>query len=315
MPRFQILQPSQDIANNGISRIYRLLASIKDFKGGYGFGPQSFTGNNANVWYNLETLDEMKTWKTKSGYKIIQVLAGRSNVFLLTNGEKNILIDTGPGRLWNKLNNKLNYLNVNQIDYLILTHAHFDHAGNAKRIKERYNALVIIHKDETDSLLKGQSIVPEGTTLITRFLVNFLAKRLALKLEYEPCQYDCPVDTRFSLKEFGFNAYILHTPGHTIGSISVIVDDEIALVGDTMFGVFMFSVFPPYAQDTEQLIYSWGKLLETKCMLFIPSHGTVDSRLLLQKDYDKRVKKITAYKNAYRHQRGLQKCYCSWIAT
>jgi flavorubredoxin len=36
----------------------------------------------------------MKTWQTKSGYKVIQVLAGRSNVFLLTNGEQNILVDT-----------------------------------------------------------------------------------------------------------------------------------------------------------------------------------------------------------------------------
>jgi hypothetical protein len=42
----------------------------------------------------------MKSRETRSGYRIIRVLSGRSNVFLLTDGEKPILIDTGPGYMW-----------------------------------------------------------------------------------------------------------------------------------------------------------------------------------------------------------------------
>ncbi|MCX6243685.1 MAG: hypothetical protein NTU98_03175 [Bacteroidetes bacterium] len=33
---------------------------------------------------------------------------------------------------------------------------------------------------------------------------------------------------------------------------------------------------------------SWGKLLETDCSWFIPSHGTANSRSLVQEDYNKR---------------------------
>ena len=83
----------------------------------------------------------MKTWITKSGCKIILILTGRSNVCLLTNGKKNILVDTSIGSNWNRLDKRLNDLTVNQIDYLILTHTHFDHAGNAFKIKKS-----IIHK-------------------------------------------------------------------------------------------------------------------------------------------------------------------------
>lgn len=61
----------------------------------------------------------MKRWRTKSGYDIIMILSGRSNVFLLTNGEKNILIDTSVSRLWNRLQQKLDKLGINSIDYLI----------------------------------------------------------------------------------------------------------------------------------------------------------------------------------------------------
>jgi glyoxylase-like metal-dependent hydrolase (beta-lactamase superfamily II) len=82
----------------------------------------------------------------------------------------------------------------------------------------------------------------------------------------------------------GFNAYILHTPGHSSGSVSIIVDDEIALVGDTMFGIFPWSVFPPFADDVKQMTESWGKLLETNCRLFLPGHGTANKRSLVQKN-------------------------------
>lgn len=231
----------------------------------------------------------MKKWETKSGYRIIQVLSGRSNVFLLTNGSKNILIDTSSGFMWRLLRLRLNNLNVNHIDCLILTHSHMDHTGNAHRIRDEYKSLVFIHKSEASCLMSGDNIIPAGTVPVTHMMMKFLTKWLAPHIRFKPCQYDITVDSVFDLNDFGFNAYILHTPGHTSGSMSVIIDDEIALVGDTMFGVFPRSVFPPYANDVRQMINSWGKLLDTKCSVFIPSHGSADSRSLVQRDYNNRI--------------------------
>ncbi|MDD4374510.1 MAG: MBL fold metallo-hydrolase [Bacteroidales bacterium] len=232
----------------------------------------------------------MKRWKTKSGYEIIQILSGRSNVFLLTNGDKNVLIDTSVSRLWNRLQQRLKKLGINNIDYLFLTHAHFDHAANANRIKSKFNASVIIHKNEVGYLLKGDNILPKGTTFITRPMVKVFSKLFSSSLfKYDPCEPDLVVDSYYDLKDIGFHAYLIHTPGHTIGSMSLIVDDEIAMVGDTMFGVFKWSVFPPYAEDEKIMIKSWGKLLATNCLIFIPSHGTENFRLLVQKDYKKRL--------------------------
>jgi len=230
----------------------------------------------------------MKRWKTKSGYEIIQILSGRSNVFLLTNGEKNILIDTSVSRLWNRLQRALDKLSIHTINYLILTHAHFDHAANANKIRKKYNALVIIQKYEAIYLSNGDNILPEGTNIFTRPIVNILGKRFFSEFKYEPCEYDLLVDSCFDLENLGFIGYLIHTPGHTIGSMSLVVDNEVAIVGDSMFGIFKWSVFPPYAENPEQLIQSWGKLLETNCSVFIPSHGTENSRLLVQKDYNKR---------------------------
>jgi hydroxyacylglutathione hydrolase len=232
----------------------------------------------------------MKTWKTSSGLNIIQILSGRSNVFLLTNGTKNILIDTSPKYMWKLLQKRLINLNVNNIDYLILTHTHMDHAENSYYIKEKYNSLVIVHRDEASFLTSGNNIIPDGTNYFTRKLMKYLPKYLAPLIKYKPCQYDILVDTKYDLNDFGFNAYIIHTPGHTLGSMSIIIDDEVAIVGDSMFGVYKGSVFPPFANDINQMINSWGILLKTNCSVFLPGHGTANDRSLVQKDYNIRVR-------------------------
>ena len=58
----------------------------------------------------------MKKWKTKSGIEAIQILSGRSNVFLLSNERKNILIDTSVKRLRNKLEKQLDLLGIKTVD-------------------------------------------------------------------------------------------------------------------------------------------------------------------------------------------------------
>jgi hydroxyacylglutathione hydrolase len=229
----------------------------------------------------------MKTWKTKSGQRIIRVLSGRSNVFLVSNGEKNMLVDTSVNRNWMKLKKRLDYLQVNEIHCLVLTHAHFDHVDNAYRIKERYKSLVFIHKNEAINIISGSTEIPEGTNLFTRFMTKQLAPVIAPVVRCKPCQPDVQVDAICDLKDHGFHAYIMHTPGHSSGSMSVIVDDEMAIVGDAMFGVFKGSVFPPFAANIVLMVKSWGKLLDTNCSVFLPSHGSANSRELVQKEFNK----------------------------
>lgn len=234
-------------------------------------------------------MSTMKTWETKNGYAIFRVLAGRSNVFLISNNGKNILVDTSPGRCWKKLDRRLRQLHVARLDALVLTHAHFDHAGNAARLQDMYEARVIAHIAEGPCLARGENSAVGGTHALTRLIIASLGRRFVQRARYKPCRPDIQVDPSFDLREFGFKALALHTPGHTAGSLSVIVDDEIAIVGDAMFGVFPRSVFPPYAMDAGETVRSWGKLLATKCRLFLPAHGTANPRRLVEMDFNKRM--------------------------
>ncbi|HEX2394833.1 MAG TPA: MBL fold metallo-hydrolase [Bacteroidales bacterium] len=224
----------------------------------------------------------MKIWNTRSGYDLIQVLAGRSNVFLLTDRQNNILIDTSIRLAWNKLDRRLKNLGIENIDYLILTHSHFDHAANAFSIREKYRAKVIIQANEAQFLTSGINHIPAGTGNFTRTLMN-MAGYIAPLMRNKPCNYDILIESGYDLKPAGFNAYVMYTPGHSPGSSSLIIDDEIALVGDCMIGSFKSTVFPPFADDIHETFESWRKLLETKCTLFIPSHGKEIKRERVEK--------------------------------
>ena len=229
----------------------------------------------------------MKILTTEGGTKVINLLSGRSNVFLICKGEFIILVDTGPGSYRKKLDSLLKKLNIARIDYLVLTHSHYDHAENASFIKETYRARVIINQEEVSFLERGENIVPKGTNPFSGALIRIFSLVFVRLARYEPCVPDISTGALYEFNEPGLNVHIIHTPGHTQGSMSVIVDNEIAIVGDAMFGIFRDKIMPPFGNDKDQMVRSWGTLLETGCRIFLPSHGGPRSRDMVERNYNK----------------------------
>jgi hydroxyacylglutathione hydrolase len=232
----------------------------------------------------------MKTWTTKNGQKIHRISNGVYNCFLISCRGKHLLVDTGRKQHWKKLRQKLDKLGVadSSLTGLILTHSHYDHAGNTANIKETFNPRIMIHKREADYLRSGKNPAIHGTTFFTGFITEGLSHWYLMRFcGYKPVDCDITVEDRYDLNDFGFNAYFLHTPGHTPGSISVIIENEIAIVGDALFGVLQGSAWPPVATDSGLMVESWERLLNTGCSIYLPAHGTERSRELLQRQYKK----------------------------
>ncbi|MCI0523244.1 MAG: hypothetical protein L0Y37_06275, partial [Bacteroidales bacterium] len=82
--------------------------------------------------------------------------------------------------------------------------------------------------------------------------------------------------------------FVMHTPGHCAGESAVIIDGEVAIVGDSLINIPTVKIFPPFADDVKELLRSWEKLLATGCHTFLPGHGGHISREVLQHEYEKR---------------------------
>lgn len=231
----------------------------------------------------------MKLHTTKSPQKIHKILSGRCNCFLIESQNRHLLVDTGRENRWKTLAKRLAQLGVTHESLVgvILTHSHFDHAENAAHVKEKYKTAIIIHRSEADYLRRGENPAIKGSTFVTKLMTDMINPQWLLHhLRYKPVEPDILVDEKYDLHDLGFNGYIIHTPGHSPGSMSVIIDNKIALVGDAMFGIFPGSVFPPFAENIELMIKSWKKLLDTGCSTYLPAHGIERSREVLYRQYE-----------------------------
>lgn len=229
----------------------------------------------------------MKKWDTQSGQIVVQVINGRSNVFLIKSKNQNILVDTGVSGCRRKLKQRLKKLGVEHLECLVLTHSHYDHIANAAWIKEEFNTRIIVHKSEAHYLKNSTMPVPSGTMFYSKFIIKLSGVFTPILPKVQHCEADILTEDTYDLHNFGFESVVVHTPGHTEGSQSIIVGREVALVGDTLFGVFRNTVMPPFADDPHRLMISWKRLIETGCRLFIPSHGRARDRHDVIESYNK----------------------------
>jgi len=229
----------------------------------------------------------MKSWETKNGYKIYQVLDGRSNSYLISYKNSNVLVDTGKASAYNRLTKNIDSIELAnpEISSLILTHTHFDHCQSASKLKEQKHCKIIVSDKAKEFIEEGYTPLPKGTMIMFKLLSRIgrmLGKHRFGYMTFEP---DIFIKENISLEES--DIHLIITEGHSSDSISIIVDNEIAIVGDAMFGIFKKSVFPPFADNIEEMVKSWGLLLNTSCKTFLPGHGKEINRELLQKEYEK----------------------------
>jgi glyoxylase-like metal-dependent hydrolase (beta-lactamase superfamily II) len=207
--------------------------------------------------------------------QIVRLPLGRANAYFVIGEGQVLLIDTGIRRNEQKIAQALEDLGLSpsRIRMIILTHTHYDHCGSLKALKEMTGARIAVHHKEAACLREGYGGFPEGTTRMTK-MISLIGRSIGKRIGgYEPVSPDITISERFGLEEYGADGYILPTPGHTLGSLSVIILDSHAIVGDTLFNRFRNNLFPPFADDREELLRSWGKLYDTGCTYFYPGHG------------------------------------------
>lgn len=225
---------------------------------------------------------------------ITRIRAGNSQVYLVHNGSRSILVDAGIPRKAGRILAHVEKagLSPHDVALIVITHAHFDHVGGLYALQRATGAAVLAHPYEAHSLRKGSGRFPAGTRPIFSLVSSVGQKLLAPLNRFHPVDAVQLIEETRPLDEYGIDGCILPTPGHTAGSISLILRDKVAIVGDTAFGIFRSTAYPPFADDPRALLESWRRLLDTGCRTFLPAHGRPVRRDLLQSGLDRRSKRV-----------------------
>ncbi len=88
-------------------------------------------------------------------------------IYLVRFGDKAALIDAGTGRNHSQLTKNIaECLESNaQLEYLLLTHCHFDHTGGAQAVRDEYGCRIVAHELDAIYLESGDNRVTGAASI------------------------------------------------------------------------------------------------------------------------------------------------------
>lgn len=213
--------------------------------------------------------------------KIYTIRLSLSNAFLVI-GERPVLVDAGSPGEADKITRAMARHGVEPSDLslILLTHAHADHAGAAKELRERSGAPVALHPADNAMLRRGAMGRLKPVRPRHRLLERYVNK------PFDGLDADLPLSDGQRLDEFGLAARVVETPGHCAGSVSVVLDPteadqpSDAIVGDLLIGGFLGGLFdrqrprlPYFADDVDGLRESVRRLQPLAGGMWRLGHG------------------------------------------
>jgi glyoxylase-like metal-dependent hydrolase (beta-lactamase superfamily II) len=185
-----------------------------------------------------------------------------SHCYLIRGDYKNVLIDSGVDRNFNSLQEsslKLGF-KVRDIDIVINTHEHFDHIGANRYFQD--NALIAAHRFAATKI-----------TVEDRYVTLYKS----CDLNEPPLKAHLWLENRFHFDLGNYSLEVVHTPGHTFGSICIYeFNRKILFTGDTLFAGGTLS----YIDESGSV----GDYINSICLLearkinkIYPGHGEVSN--------------------------------------
>jgi glyoxylase-like metal-dependent hydrolase (beta-lactamase superfamily II) len=214
---------------------------------------------------------------TAEGAPIVRIPLRLSNVYLVKT-KPPVLIDSGTLGDMADLRSGLgeNGVRVSELGLVIVTHGHADHAGLAHDLRDASPARVILGAGDLPLAMAGKNdeLMPMNFTgkMLKPFITGF----------YPPFEPDFTVSERdpIDLKSIGIDGKVIAMPGHTKGSIVVVLGNHSAFVGDMMaggaFGGALFAGDPNehyYQADPEQNRKNIATLVGMGVETFYLGHG------------------------------------------
>ena len=139
-----------------------------------------------------------------------------TNCYILGDEKSKEAVVIDPGGNFADINSQLQEIDL-KVKYIILTHGHFDHTSALGQLKKETGAEILIHPKDASMLSSGGG-----------------AQAFFLETGNDPVPADGTLEEGDRIQFGQYELGVLHTPGHTPGGISLLIDKMI-FVGDTLF--------------------------------------------------------------------------------
>ncbi len=205
----------------------------------------------------------MRIFKIAHDVQFLQGQGFNSNTLIIIGDKEYLIIDPGLPENAQRIIETINSLGIkNKRGQILLTHMHFDHIGAVYKLQEFARFDIMIHKNERKYLESGDAY----HTVALLFGMSEIA----------PIYITKTVEDNETIGVGNVEIKIIHTPGHTIGSVCVYVPKyKILVSGDTVFSNGSFGRTDLPTGDIENLVESLKKLLTLDIDILCPGHGDI----------------------------------------
>lgn len=206
---------------------------------------------------------------------------GMVNCHLVIGAHGCVLVDAGLPGSEHKIERALKRQGFGwqDIQCIVITHAHVDHAGSAARVRTLSGAPIVAHAGDLDYCLQKR---PMRFCATGWFGHVFLRMGLILQ-PYTPFTPDVLLQTNetLDLSAYGLDGRVLHTPGHTAGSLSVQLASGDVMVGDLLASGILLggivrtgqAIRPPFEDDPYAVADALQNMVDVGMQRFYMGHG------------------------------------------
>jgi glyoxylase-like metal-dependent hydrolase (beta-lactamase superfamily II) len=203
--------------------------------------------------------------------RIHSLRAGLSAAYLIEAEGGWVLVDTGSPGQAGQILSTLRALGGGRLRLIYITHAHFDHYGSARALRQQTGAPIAIHAADEGAMAAGET--PIRSVRGRGWLGRLLLSPVEWALHPVPTRADVILTDGQRMDAHGLDAVVMHTPGHTSGSSSLIVANQVAFVGDLLATRGGLHAQNLYANDWSELANSVARLKEYELSRIYAGHG------------------------------------------
>lgn len=178
---------------------------------------------------------------------IIELKYGNTNTYLIKGKEKYILFDTDWAGTFERFCQAIKSIGIQiqDIEYLFLSHFHPDHMGIAGQLAELGIKIVVVDIQKDFVHFSDEIFVKEKNK---SFIPIDDAKVILISID----------ESRSFFEKLGIQGEIIETPGHSDDSVSIWLDDGMLLVGD------LNPLYELPLHEGTQIADTWNKLLKMR---------------------------------------------------
>jgi hydroxyacylglutathione hydrolase len=210
--------------------------------------------------------------------EICPISLGFVNCYLVKTGDGFILVDSGmPGSRAALEKALINAgCTPGNLRLIVITHGDIDHTGNGAYLRQKYQAKIAMHAEDAGMVENGemrpQRKVKSPFLRMMHGIMRITGGSKKMAADFERFKPDLFLKEGQSLKEYGFDATVLHLPGHTRGSIMLLSVDGDLISGDTLENRGRPQPAMIVADEAE-LAASLERLSELDITTVYPGHG------------------------------------------